>query len=65
MAHICLSMLGEPFASWEAEDQREQQRLHALDRRLRLRAHRKEDQEGRTEVSQRFPSLHRFFFLAF
>lgn len=53
-------MLGEPFASWEAEDQREQQRLHALDRRLRLRARRKEDQEGRTEVSQCFPTLHRF-----
>ena len=54
-------MLGEPFASWEAEDQREQQRLHALDRRLRLRARRKEDQEGRTEVSQRFRVCIGFF----
>ncbi|CAL1160595.1 unnamed protein product [Cladocopium goreaui] len=49
--------ISEPFASWEAEDQREQQRLHALDRRLRLRARRKEDQEGRTEVSQRSVKL--------
>eukprot|EP00435_Cladocopium_sp_Y103_P012178 s3864_g3.t1 len=38
--------ISEPFASWEAEDQREQQRLHALDRRLRLRAHRKSGDDG-------------------
>ena len=54
---LLVSSKGEPFAAWEAEDQREQHHLRALDRRLRLRAHHKEDQEdqGRlTEGSQRF-----------
>ena len=36
---------GEPFAAWEAEDQRESQRLQQLDRKLRLRAHRKRPAE--------------------